>query len=116
MAHILPDSRMRRPVGSFPSVHGTRIPVYCANCGAQWGNVPEKYVTFDFCLCDKCEGYGDIAHMYKEPDAIFWERVENEMREVESVQALLASVSDPRTPLGKLAAEWQKKVDRNGRP
>jgi hypothetical protein len=109
-ADILPDSRTRSGAGSIPSKLGNLIPIYCANCGDFYGHVPEKMITFAFALCNDCEKLGDIAHMYKEPDAVFWARVEEAQREehgrVLSAQELLVQLDDPTTTLAKLKEEW----------
>jgi hypothetical protein len=80
---VLPESRAREVRGVVRSAKfGNLIPIFCANCGKQWGMVPEHHVTFAFALCDDCEGkHGGVAHLHKEPDAVFWERIANEQRE-----------------------------------
>lgn len=49
------------------------VPVYCANCGKQYGMVPESHVSFVFALCDQgCAGrWGDLAHTYVDPDELY---------------------------------------------
>jgi NAD-dependent SIR2 family protein deacetylase len=112
---ILPDCRTKRATGIVRSVHGNLVPVYCGNCGTQWGMVGEKHITFAFVLCDKCEQLGDIAHFYKEPDAVFWERVADAEREErakeswpETVEAFLKALANPSSVVAKLAKEWEK--------
>lgn len=123
MSHdILPDSRMRDPVGGIRAPGGgTLIPIYCANCGKQWGMVPEESITFAFALCDPC-AETDIAiaaHFYKEPDAVFWERIENAQREgfgrPLNPQELATQLDDPTSTLAKLADEWRAHAVRAGR-
>lgn len=99
-ADFLPESRAREKRGVVRSAeHGNLIPIYCANCGTEWGLVPEHHVTFAFALCDPCsETHGDVAHTYKEPDSVFWERVQNAERE---------------SDLSKIAREWEKHVARS---
>ena len=78
-ANVLPDSRARAPNGSAPGFGLTWVPIFCANCGASGGRVPECNMTFAFYLCQKCaDSWGDIAHTYMEPDAVFWKRVHDE--------------------------------------
>jgi hypothetical protein len=77
--------------------------------------VPEKHITFVFALCDECEKLGDIAHFYKEPDAVFWERVAEAEKEErakdswpETIEAFLRALANPSSAVAKLAKEWEK--------
>lgn len=76
---ILPDSRLTTvvtPKGAKHSHLGYWIPIYCANCGADGGMVPEENMTFAFYLCNSCyEIYGAIAGTMVEPDAVFHAKV-----------------------------------------
>lgn len=109
---VLPDSRMReRKGGVHSATHGNLIPIFCANCGKEWGFVPENFITFAFALCDKCaETHGDIAHTYKEPDDVFWERVNNAMKEEQlaSRDELVTQLDDSSSTFSKLAEEWRR--------
>jgi hypothetical protein len=116
---LLPDSRPRVSRGGVRGPDGkTRIPVYCANCGKQWGMVPEEHITFAFVLCDPCAAtHGDIAHTYKEPDDVFWERIRNASLEhlgdePLSLDELTKQLADPSSDFSKLAAEWRANVER----
>lgn len=111
--NILPDSRTRIVRGSVPTKRGNMVPISCANCGAPRGYVDEKMCTFAFALCEPCaEQFGDDAHFYKEPDAVFWARcAEAQANEgIEEVEDLAMALSDPSNPLAKLAKEWQDKL------
>jgi hypothetical protein len=113
---FLPDSRTREVKGSIRSPYGNLIPVYCAQCGKEHGLVPEQHLTFAFCLCDPCaEKMGPIAHFYKEPDEVFWERINNAMQEEQrktrqamTPQSLALKLEDPSSIFAKLAEEWKK--------
>lgn len=76
--------------------------------------VPEHHITFAFALCDPCaEKHGDVAHLHKEPDAVFWERLRN--AELESGTSLTPvtlakNLEDPSSVFAKLADEWKKYV------
>ena len=112
---VLPESRAREVRGVVRSAKfGNLIPIFCANCGKQWGMVPEHHVTFAYALCDDCEGkHGGVAHLHKEPDAVFWERIANEQREqgVPLTPEILAKqLEDPSSVYSKLKAEWDKHV------
>lgn len=74
---ILPDSRTQRmPSGVNRGVLGTWLPVFCANCGAEGGLVPDANMTFCFYLCNTCaETYGQIAGMMLMPDEVFFAKV-----------------------------------------
>lgn len=84
-AEILPDSRLRTihtPRGMVQGPYGTWIPIFCANCGAKGGLVPEENCTFAFYLCDKCyEKHGVPAGLMAVPDELFWEKVKQEQME-----------------------------------
>jgi ABC-type sugar transport system substrate-binding protein len=80
--------------------------------------VPEKMITFVFVLCQPCAdaGHGEIAHLYKEPDDVFWQRVRDAQLEetkknlgVErflTPEELVHRLDDPTTTMSKLADEW----------
>jgi hypothetical protein len=110
MVNILPESRPRERKGAVQTADGWVIPIFCANCGKSHGMVPEKMITFAFCLCQPCaDKYGDDAHFYKEPDNVFWDRVHEAMAEerVESltIQQMTQHAEDPSSSLGKLLRE-----------
>lgn len=120
MNDFLPDTRCRivRNVTRHETL-GNLVPVHCANCGIEWGWVPEDKITFAFCLCQSCaDKHGDPAHFHKEPDSVFWERLANELREQKlnlTPITLENALSDPNSTLSKLADEWQAHVRNNGR-
>jgi hypothetical protein len=112
VADILPDSRTRGGHGSIRSPFGNQIPVYCANCGCEWGMVREDMMTFAFVLCQPCaDKMGPIAHTYQEPDAVFWQRAAEAQAEasidMNDPAALQKALDDPSSPIAKLAKEWQ---------
>ena len=87
-------------------------PIFCANCGADGGLVPEapENCNFAFYLCDKCyELHGQVEGTYAEPDSIFWEKVKQaqlekfgrELAPEEQIEAL----KDENHILSKLAKE-----------
>jgi hypothetical protein len=109
--NFLPDSRSRSRTGAIPSVLGTQIPVYCANCGVSWGMVREEDMTFAFVLCQACaDKYGDIVHTYSEPDAVFWARAQEaqleEHQRLLTLEELLKELDDSSTVMSGLADEW----------
>lgn len=124
---VLPDSRARdRKGATYDASWGCwLIPVYCANCGKQWGMVPEHHMRFAFVLCQGCaETHGDPAHVMKEPDQAFFERMAAEREQaVRRNPALLQmdpaladltwmtrELENPNSALSKLAEEWRKTV------
>jgi|SRR5271154_3192966 len=122
---ILPESRMKRRIGGVRGPDGTMIPIFCANCGAPCGRVPEKFITFTFALCDPCsEKVGDLAHLYKEPDTVFWKRVhEAQLEDMKkrtgvarplTAQELVVQMDDPTSVIGKLKEEWEKHILKVG--
>ena len=81
---ILPDSRTKRTVGRVFSkgLFSTWVPIYCANCAADGGLVPEENMTFAFWLCNNCfETFGKIAGVMMIPDEVFWREVAFEQEE-----------------------------------
>jgi hypothetical protein len=74
---LLPDCRAQAvPAGVNRGVLGTWLPVFCANCGADGGLVPEENMTFIFYLCNSCaETHGQIAGTMLMPDEVFFARV-----------------------------------------
>ena len=116
---ILPECRAKVTRGVVPSSRGNQVPIFCANCGIDGGWVPEKYCTFAFYLCDPCaEKHGDPAHFYKEPNAVFFERVAAAQQDAlgegryYSPLELLAQLEDPSSKMSKLADEWAKHVTK----
>ena len=91
---LLPDCRTRQvPAGIPRGVLGTWLPVYCANCGADGGMVPEEHCTFLFYLCNACaETHGQIAGTLMMPDEVFYQRL---------LDAQLERYGRPLTP-----SEW----------
>jgi NAD-dependent SIR2 family protein deacetylase len=116
---ILPDSRPRERRGAIETPHGRLVQLYCANCGKPYGRVAEKHITFAFVMCQPCaDKYGNDAHFYQEPDAVFWERVANAQAEefgrpLNPIE-LAVQLDDPTTTLAKLAEEWRKFVRKVG--
>jgi hypothetical protein len=78
------------------------VPVYCANCGKPYGMVPESHITHVFALCDQgCAGkYGDAAHKYIDPDAVY--------ADIATAEAF-AKYGRPLTP-----AEVEKELEGGG--
>lgn len=73
---ILPDCRARHDTSISRGVAGHWVPVFCANCGADGGMVPEENITFIFYLCNSCaQTYGQIAGTMMMPDEVFFARL-----------------------------------------
>jgi hypothetical protein len=114
--NVLPDSRLRESKGVIRSPHGNLVQLFCANCGVPYGRVPEGLLgpTFAFALCQPCaDKYGEIAHLYKEPDSVFWERVRAAQAEGEiaaDLPGLLKQLEDPSSIASKLAGDWVRHV------
>lgn len=95
-------TRVVTPFGVF-----NYIPVYCANCGADGGMVPEENCTFVFYLCELCnERLGPIVGTYAVPDEIWWERVrraqlESYGRELAPLE-IITELADVNSALSKL--------------
>jgi hypothetical protein len=107
---ILPDSRAKETKARIFTQIGTWIPVFCANCGADGGSVPEENMNFVFYLCAKCaETYGQIAGHMMMPDEVFFERLKQEQLAAHGrylTQLELAKVvEEDASPLAKLLKE-----------
>lgn len=108
--NILPDCR--------PKVHKsvTRlsglnwVPIFCANCGADRGLVPEEHCNFAFALCDPCaEKWSPLADTYLVPDEVFWAKVKDEQietygRELSAIE-LVEALKDDANSLTKLCKD-----------
>lgn len=113
MADILPDSRLKRPVNTVMR-HGILwMPIFCANCGADGGLVPEENCTFAFYQCDPCNlKYPTIPGTHVEPDSVFWEKVKQAQlekygREL-SPNEIIEALKDENNILSKLAKDKPK--------
>ena len=78
----LPDSRLkdagkgivRLPFANLCPMNW--VPIFCANCGAAGGYVPEENCTFAFYLCNACaEKWSPLAGTMAVPDEVFWQKV-----------------------------------------
>lgn len=112
---ILPDSRTRARKGStrvvVNGVVHNMIPVFCASCGVPWGLVPEQFCTFAFVTCNDCDAkHGIIAGLWTEPDAVFWQRVQQaqEKEADQTLAQLAAKLDDPSSELAKIARDWRE--------
>ena len=75
---VLPDSRLKRPVGIKFRGGVAWQPIFCANCGADGGLVPEENCNFAFYLCDPChDKHGAVAGTMVMPDEVFWAKVQS---------------------------------------
>lgn len=76
---VYPECRCKRPTKIIRHANMNWVPLYCANCGADGGIVPEDNCDFAFYLCVPCsEKLGPIEGIYQEPDHLFWEAVAEE--------------------------------------
>lgn len=110
--NLLPDSRVcRHTVSINRGKLGTWMPVYCANCGADGGQVPEENMTFIFYLCNNCATtHGYIAGTMMMPDEVFFQKLAEEQLErygryLEEHEWNLIS-EDTSHPLMKLIQEF----------
>lgn len=107
MPDILPDSRMKDRRQFVWGPMGSWLPIFCQNCGADGGLVPEEGTTFAFWLCRSCaEKFGDIAGMMLLPDEVYWEKLKQEQLEAYgrflTEPELLAVVEAGASPLATL--------------
>ncbi len=88
--------------------------IYCASCGVDGGRVLKTDVPnreeFAFYLCEPCaQKYGNIAGMWAEPDALFWQKVkeaqlEHHHRELTATE-ILKELDDPHSYLNQLVRD-----------
>lgn len=119
---ILPDSRLKSVFttkGAVMVAGNWWQPIYCANCHVRGGLVPEEHCTFAFWLCNACaETHGAIANTYTEPDAVFWQRV-NDMQvetygRVLSPREQAAELDTVDSPLSRLSRQRQLLTPKAG--
>ena len=73
---LLPDCRTGQHRIISRGVAGIWEPVFCANCGADGGMVPQANMTFLFYLCNTCaETHGAIAGTMQMPDEVFFAKL-----------------------------------------
>jgi hypothetical protein len=109
---VLPDSRLTTDPkkGAFFHLGLWWTKIYCANCGADCGGVPEENCDFAFWLCNNCaERHGAIADTYMMPDEVYWAKVSEFQLEKYgrhlTPQELEQALDDPTHPLHRLARE-----------
>lgn len=108
--HVLPDCRTKVQKNVVRLGNLNWIPIFCANCGADGGMIPEDNHDFAFYLCIPCsEKWGNIDGVYMEPDHVFWERLQaEEMGKYGRILTLDEEVEvlkDGNSTLAKLARE-----------
>ena len=115
----LPDSRLkdtskgekRMPFANICPMNW--VPIFCANCGAAGGYVPEENCTFAFYLCNKCaEKWSPLAGTMAVPDELFWQKVKEAQiekygRELTALE-INAALAEQESDLAKLAKEAPK--------
>jgi hypothetical protein len=108
---ILPDARLKTvltPKGVKMMGSVAWVPIYCVNCGADGGRVPEENMTDVFYLCDPCfEVHGKIAGTMVMRDEVFFARVRDEQlakygRDLTPFEQAV-QLTDPDSFLSKLA-------------
>ena len=114
----LPDSRLKDSKGTvrlpFASICPMNwVPIFCANCGAPGGWVPEETTTFAFYLCNSCaEKWSPLAGTLAVPDEVFWQKVKDAQiekygREL-TREEIVAALEDQESALAKLARDAPK--------
>lgn len=119
---ILPDCRAAEAKNSTRIVNVLGgmgwIPIFCANCGAPGGMVPEENCDFAFYLCDEKQRncvakWSDLANTYLVPDAVFFEKVREAQLEKYgrdlTPEELVLALKEETNPLAKLAKDRPKR-------
>ena len=112
MSDVLPNSLATIRRGVVMRNGKPWVPIFCANCGADGGFVPEASVAeetgFAFYLCNPCgEKWAPIAGLMMVPDEVFWEK----LREVQLEKfgrllendELIVQLADESSPISVLA-------------
>lgn len=113
MADILPNSlpRERTVVEGRHDLAGRIgwLKIFCANCGADGGFIPEQGPKFAFYLCPPCgEKWSPLVGTMLTPDEAFWRLVEQEQMEQygrELAPEEVVEVLQENTSLAKLAKD-----------
>jgi hypothetical protein len=105
---ILPDCRLKSPKGIAFHRSSNWVPIFCANCGAEGGFVPEENMTFAFYQCQGCaDKYPVPEGMYRIPDEVFWQKLNDAQMEqygrILSGNEIAAALEDPGSMFSKLA-------------
>lgn len=107
---VLPDSRLT----TISTPKNSRFyngqfwePIFCANCGADGGMVPEGAMTSVFWLCNSCfQTMGEITNTMVMPDEVFFAKVQQEAHEMFgrdlNEQELIRVVEEDASPLATL--------------
>lgn len=114
-AEILPNSIAVRSQRRIVWANGMKwIPMFCANCGKDGGQVMEQdwdtVKNWAFYLCDPCaEKWAPIANTGISPDEAFWQKVhaaqvEHFGREL-TPEEIAEYLKDENNPLAKLAKD-----------
>ncbi|HWW84183.1 MAG TPA: hypothetical protein VNZ26_11300 [Vicinamibacterales bacterium] len=112
---ILPNCIAARSERTIVWANGMKwIPIFCANCGTDGGQVLEtdweRAKNFAFYLCDPCaEKWSPLAGMALSPDEAFWQKIreaqiENFGRELSNVE-LVEALKDDEHVLTKLCKD-----------
>ena len=91
------------------------IPIFCANCGADGGYVPEAAADFAFYLCDPCaEKWSPLVDTMLVPDEIFWKKLHEAQREkygrLLAINELLEQLANPDSMITKLANDRHRRI------
>jgi hypothetical protein len=112
--NILPDSRAKQAKGVKRHVSWLGPlnwqPIFCANCGADGGYVPEENRNFAFYLCQPCcDKLPPIEGTYVTPDEVFWKEVQGAQLEkygrLLNPDEIAVELSDSSSVISKLQKE-----------
>lgn len=120
---ILPDSRMKNPLGVIRGQWGpawNRISInyvqtYCGNCGVKGPLTPEENMTFFSYLCEPClERLGPIVNTCIVPDQVFFQKVKEAQiekygRELSPAE-IAGALDDATSIMSKLARERERQI------
>jgi hypothetical protein len=103
---LLPNSRARESKNVTYRVGFPWVPIFCANCGADGGAVPEEHCDFAFYLCNPCaEKWGQLAGTMTMPDEVFWQKVTDAYGRELTEEERIKELDDESSLLSKLTKE-----------
>src|ERR1700690_610617 len=110
MKELYPDSRLRTAKRVQNHVGANWIPIFCANCGCDYGYVPEENCNFAFALCQECaDSLPPIEGTYEIPDEVFWRKVNDAQNEkygrLLNPLEIAKELENPESMLSKLKKE-----------
>lgn len=82
------------------------VPIFCMNCGAPGGLVPEQGIYFVGWMCDDCQEKNPLpTGTYALPDHEYNQRVAEEWAKAGSLERVIEELKNEGSTLAKLAKD-----------